>query len=108
VADLVLAVLAVALLLTVGVAALVGLTVAPLLVALLHAERQGASPARVGVAAAAFSGIGLLLAAAGARTGPGTMVLPLLLTWVVPVLVARAPSGARWLGRAGARERVRA
>jgi hypothetical protein len=105
--DVVLAVVAVAVLVTVAVAALLGVTAAPLLVAMWHAERLGGSPARVGASAAAGSVVGLALAAWLARRGatPPTAALPLLLTWAVPVVVARS-RGARWLGRAGRHERL--
>jgi hypothetical protein len=108
--DAVLAVIAVAVLATLAVAAFVGVTAAPLLVALGHAERLRASTARVGAAALAGSLAGLVLALVAARTGavPPAVALPLLLTWVVPVLVARAPQDARWLGRPGRHERARA
>ncbi len=98
-----LAVLAVAVLVTLAVALLAAVTVAPLLVALWHAERQRASTARVGAAAVAGSAVGLLLTLAGLRASavPPAAALPLLLTWVVPVVVARAPGSARWLGRSG-------
>jgi hypothetical protein len=100
---MVLGVLVVAVLVTLGVAALLGLTVAPFLVALWHAERRGASTARAGGAALVGSAVGLVLAVLALRADavPPAAALPLLLTWVVPVLVARAPSGARPLGRAG-------
>ncbi len=96
-----LAVLAVAVLVTLAVAALAAVTVGPLLVSLWHAERQGASTARVGAAAVAGSAAGLLLAVVGLRIGavPPAAALALLLTWLVPVVVARVPGG--WLGRAG-------
>ena len=105
--DALLAALAVAVLVTLAVAALLAVTVAPFLVALWHGERQGASPARVGSAAAAGAGLGVALALAALRTGAGPLsaALPLLLTWVVPAVVARATDGARWLGRAGRHER---
>lgn len=107
--DVLLAVVAVAVLVTVALLALLGVTVAPFLVALWHAERRDASPARVGVAAAAGSALGLGLATAGVRADAvaPAAALPLLLTWLVPVVVARAPSHSRWLGRAGRHEMMR-
>lgn len=103
-----LAVVAVAVLLTVAVAALLGVTAAPLLVALSHAERRRASPTRVGVAAAGGSLLALLLAVAGLRAGAPApaLVFALVVAWAVPVVLARTDS--RWAGRAGAHERVRA
>jgi len=107
VVDTLLAVVAVAVVVTVGFAALFGVTVAPLLVALDQAERLQASPARVGAAAVAGCAAGLLLALAAARAGLGSAsVVPLLVTWAVPVLVAWAPGGARLAGRAGRHERA--
>jgi hypothetical protein len=106
VVDVVLAMIAVAVLLTVGVVALLGVTAVPFLVALWHAERQRASPVRVGVAAVAGSALSLALAGLVTRTGasPAVAMLPLLLSWVVPVAVTRAPKGVRWLGRVGRHE----
>jgi hypothetical protein len=108
VVDVILAVLAVAVIVTLAVAALLGLTAAPLLVAMAHAERLGGSPARAGVAAALGASLGLGLATWLARHGatPPTAALPLLLTWVVPVVVARSPRRAGWVGRAGRHERL--
>ena len=105
--DTLLAVVAVAVVVTVGFAALFGVTVAPLLVALDQAERLQVSPARVGVAAVAGCGAALLLAAATVRSEHSSAaVVPLVLTWAVPVLVARAPGGTRLVGRAGRHERA--
>ncbi|MFP5219313.1 MAG: hypothetical protein ACLGIG_06185 [Actinomycetes bacterium] len=106
--DLVLAVIAVAVIVTLACAALVGVTVAPFLIALGFAERRRASPARVGVAAVVASGVALWLSLVlwRADAAPPAAALPLLLSWVVPVAVAYAPHGARWLGRAGRHERI--
>jgi hypothetical protein len=109
VVDVLLAVLAVAVLVTLGVGGLLAVTVAPFLVALGHADRQGASATRVGAVAMAGSAAGLALAWVGLRADavPAAAAVPLLLTWLVPVAVARAPRRARWLGRAGRHERLR-
>ena len=108
--DLLLAVVAVAVIVTLACAALMGVTVAPFLVALGFAERTGASPVRVGAAALAASAAALWLAVVAWRADavPPAVALPLLLSWVVPVVVAWAPRGARFLGRAGRHERIRA
>lgn len=107
--DLLLAVIAVAVLVTLACAALLGVTVAPFIVALGFAERRGASPARVGVAALGGSAVALWLALVAWRADavPPAAAVPLLLSWVVPVVVAYAPRGARWLGRAGRHQRIR-
>ncbi|HWH27781.1 MAG TPA: hypothetical protein VNU26_02260 [Mycobacteriales bacterium] len=107
--DLLLAVIAVAVIVTFACAALMGVTVAPFVVALGFAERRGASPARVGVAALAGSAVALSLALLAWRADavPPAAALPLLLSWVVPLVVAYAPRGARFLGQAGRHERLR-
>ena len=105
--DTLLAVVAVAVVVTVGFAALFGVTVAPLLVALDRAERLRVSPARLGVGAVAGCAAGLLLALAAVRSGLGSAaVVPLVVTWAVPVLVTWVPGSTRLAGRAGRHERA--
>jgi hypothetical protein len=107
VVDALLAMLVVAGLTAFTAATLLGVTVAPFLVALDHADRRRASPTRVGAAAALGSVAGLGLAATAmtrSEVPTAVAVLPVLLSWLVPVVVARAP--ARGLGRAGRHERV--
>ncbi|HWG92959.1 MAG TPA: hypothetical protein VNU66_01885 [Mycobacteriales bacterium] len=100
--EVLLSVVVVAVAVTVGLAALLAVTVAPLVVALARGEQVGASPARVGTAAVAGALVALLVAEALRRGGAGAAsAVALLLAWVVPVVVARAPRESRWLGRAG-------
>jgi hypothetical protein len=100
VVEVLLSVVVVAVLLTLALAALLAVTVAPLVVALARGERVGASPARVGAAAVAGSLVALLMADAVRRAGAApTAPVALLLAWVVPLAVVRAPR--HWLGRTG-------
>lgn len=89
--DLLLAVVAVAVLGALAVAALVAVTVAPFVVALQRADAVGASPVRVGALTLAASGVGAALAV----LGPRPLAVALLLPWLVPVLVGRVPLGRR-------------
>lgn len=88
----------VVLLLSAGLAVLVGLTVVPFVRAVDLAERRGASPAWAGALTLATIGAGLLLALLVLRSDlPTPLVLvPLLLCWAVPVaLTAGAAAGSR-------------
>lgn len=103
-ADVVTAVLAVAVLGGVGAALLAALTVVPFVVALQGADRRGLSSGRSGALAATTSLLGPLLAVllAVRTSAPLPLaVLPLLLVLAGPAVVSAAPG---WLGRRGRHE----
>jgi hypothetical protein len=96
------------LLLVVVVLGLVGLalTVVPFVQALEAAERRGLSTTRIGALALVGSGVGLLGALVASREGVPLVdvVAPLAVCWVVPVVTALLPRGARRAGQRGAHE----
>lgn len=103
-ADVVLAVLVVALLGAAALAVLAAVTVVPFVVTLQRAERRRVSTTRAGALAltgsAAAVGLVCVLALGGAVPLPVAPVV-LLLAAVPPVVVDAAP---RWLGPHGAHE----
>lgn len=88
-ADLLLAVLATAVLGAVGLMALAGLTVVPFVLALRLAQARGLSPGRTGALAACGVLLGLALAGAALLLDvPVVLVLPALaLAYAVPLLL---------------------
>ena len=98
-ADTLVAVLFVAVAGVLAVLALLLVTVAPFVVAVDRGQQRGASPARVGAAALAGCAVALALAVRTVESAGVAGVLALLLAWVVPVAVARAPQ-LPGLGRA--------
>lgn len=106
--DLLLAVVTVAVLVAAGLALLSAVTLAPFVVALQLAERDGLSPARWGAVTLVCSVLGLLvvlLLLRGDGVSTPIALLPLALTWAGPVLLRVVdPQDARLAGRAGRHE----
>lgn len=103
--DLLLALLATAVLATVGLLALAGLTVVPFVLSLRLAEARRLSPGRVGGMAAICIVLALALAAWVLLTdAPTALVLPaLLLAYAVPALL-RVLGRPALVGTAGRHE----
>ena len=99
--DLLLSVLAAAVLVTVGLAALAALTLVPFVVALQAADARCRSTARWGAAALAGSIAALAVALGLLVIGTPPAVAALVaaaLAWTVPAVLWRAGRGARPLG----------
>lgn len=106
-AGLLLATLVVTVLVAVGLAVLVAVTVVPLFLTLQVADARGASPARAitGGSLAVLLGLG---AAYGLRSHLVAAVCCLLVSWAGPLLTRTLPAGGRLMGRAGRHELPRA
>lgn len=106
--DLLLSVVVAALVVALGLGVLAALTLAPFVVALQLAERDGVSTVRWGAVTLAGSVVGLLVVLLLLRSDSVSTpiaLLPLALTWAGPVLLRVVdPHDARLAGRAGRHE----